>query len=202
MKRLVYTLLIAFAPAAMTAQTAAPQKIGAINIQAAMTGTKEGQKASDELTQKLEPRKKEIDAKANEIRGLQDKLQRGGAAFSETAKADLTRQIDEKTKSYNRDMEDAQAELNDSQREILEQMTTKMTSVIDKYAVAHQFTVIFDVSNPNTPLLYISNMIDITRDIIELYDQTYPVSSTTSTAAPAPPAPKPAAPKTPGPSKP
>lgn len=171
------------APTVVSAQSA-PQKIGAINIQAAMTGTKEGQKAADELAKKLDPRKKEIDAKAAEIRQLQDKLQRGGAAMSDSAKADLTHRIDERTKIYNRDMEDAQAELNDEQRKIIEEMTGKMTSVIDKYAVAHGFTIIFDVSNPNTPLLYISNMIDITRDIIALYDQAYPVTEATKPASP------------------
>ena len=180
--RPLYFLLLA--PAFLAGQAPAPQKIGAINIQAAMTGTKEGQKAADELSKKLEPRKKAIDGKAAEIRGLQDKLQRGGAAMSDTAKTDLTRQIDERTKAYNRDMEDAQAEINDDQRKIVDVMQAKMTSVIDKYAQANGYTIIFDVSNPNTPLLYISNMIDITRDIIELYDKANPV-----TAAPAPSAP-------------
>lgn len=171
-------------PAFLAAQPA-PQKIGAINIQAAMTGTKEGQKAAEDLNKKMSPRKAAIDAKANAIRGLQNKLQTAGAAMSDTAKADLTRQIDEQTKSYNRDMEDAQAELNDEQRQIIEGMTNKMTAVIDKYAQQYGFTVIFDVSNPNTPLLYISNMIDITRDIIERYDQAYPVPGVSKPAAPA-----------------
>jgi len=182
-------LFLLIAPVFAAAQ-GAPQKIGAINIQAAMTGTQEGKKAADDLAKKLTPRKNAIDAKAAQIRALQDKLQRGGVAMSEAAKADLTRQIDEQTKSYNRDMEDAQAEMNDDQREIIAGMTPKMTSVIDKYATAHGFSVVFDVSNPNTPLLYVSNMIDITRDIIELYDQSYPVSEAPKPgAAPKPPTP-------------
>ena len=184
-------LAAALLPAAMLAQGDPSQKIGAINIQAAMTGTKEGQKAADELGQKLDPRKKAIDAKAAQIRELQDRLQRGGAAMSESAKADLTRQIDERTKSYNRDMEDAQAELQEDQRKIIDSMTGKMTSVIDKYAPEHGFSIIFDVSNPNTPLLYVSNMVDVTRDIIDLYDKAYPVAaeSKPAAAAPKPPAP-------------
>jgi len=166
------------------------QKLGAINIQAAMTGTKEGQKAAAELEQKLLPRKKAIDAKAAGIRELQDRLQRGGAAMSDTAKADLTRQIDERTKSYNRDMEDAQAELGEDNRQLIQEMTTKMTKVLDEYAAANGFNVIFDVSNPQTPVLYTSNMIDITRDIIAMYDKAYPVSAVASKpAAPAPPKP-------------
>jgi len=188
--RPLYFLLLA--PAFLAAQAPAPQKIGAINIQAAMTGTKEGQKAADELSKKLEPRKKAIDGKAAEIRGLQDKLQRGGAAMSDTAKTDLTRQIDERTKAYNRDMEDAQAEINDDQRKIVDVMQAKMTSVIDKYAQANGYAVIINVSDPNTPVLYASSAVDITKDIIDLYDKTFAAGSPATTSAPAP---KPAAPK-------
>lgn len=198
MRPVLFLMLVsALLPAVTNAQS--EQKVGAINIQAAMTGTKEGQQAADQLAKDLAPRKTEMEAKAAEIRALQDKLQRGGAAMAETAKADLTRQIDERTKSYNRDMEDAQAELNDEQRRIVESMSSKMTGVIDKYATAHGFTIIFDVSNPNTPLLYISNMIDITRDIIELYDQAYPVTAPQPSAskAPATPSPLPAPKKQP-----
>jgi outer membrane protein len=193
-KHLTLTLALALAPAVLSAQP--QQKLGAINIQAAMTGTKEGQKAAQDLEQKLEPRKKTIDAKAGQIRELQDKLQRGGAAMSETAKADLTRQIDERTKSYNRDMEDAQAELGDDNRRLIQELTTKMTKVIDEYAAANGFSIIFDVSNPNTPVLYTSNMIDVTRDIIALYDKANPVTAGTAPSKPAAPAPRPPAPAT------
>ncbi len=161
-------------------------KVGAINIQAAMTGTKEGQKAASDLEQRLLPRKKAIDAKAAAIRELQDRLQRGGAAMSDSAKADLTHQIDERTKNYNRDMEDAQAELSDQNRQLIQEMTAKMTKILDEYAAANNFSVIFDVSNPNTPVLYTSNMIDITRDIIALYDKAHPPGAAATPAAPKP----------------
>jgi outer membrane protein len=191
-KRLTLTLagIAALALAAPHLHAQTEQKLGAINIQAAMTGTKEGQKAAGELEQKLLPRKKAIDAKAAGIRELQDRLQRGGAAMSETAKADLTRQIDERTKNYNREMEDAQAELGDENRHLIQEMTTKMTKVLDDYAAANGFHVIFDVSNPNTPVLYTSNMIDITREIIALYDKAHPLTAAPAKPAPAAPAPK------------
>jgi outer membrane protein len=191
------TLALVLAPALMRAQ--ADPKIGAINIQAAMTGTREGQKAAGELQEKLLPRKKAIDAKAAAIRELQDKLQRGGAAMSDTAKAELTRQIDERTKNYNRDMEDAQAELSDENRQLIQTMTEKMTKVLDEYAAANGFSVIFDVSNPNTPVLYTSNMIDITREIIALYDKAHPLAS--GPAKPAAPAPSKPTATTPTPKK-
>lgn len=174
--RTIIAFLAAAAPV-LFAQAPAPTKIGAINIQAAMTGTKDGQRASQELAAKLEPRKREIEAEAAEIRGLQEKLQRGGAAMSDAARQDLTHQIDEKTKRYNRDMEDAQADLRDENTKLIEDLSAKMTQVIDKYAQENGFAIVFDVSNPNGAVLYTSNMVDITRDIVELYDKAHPVSA-------------------------
>jgi len=149
----------------------APQKVGVIQIQSAMVSTKDGQKAVQELNVRLQPRKTALDHKAAEVRELQDRLQRGGAAMSETAKQDLARQVDAKTKNYNRDMQDAQDEYEQENRKLLQDLSGKMTSVIDRYAADHGFAVILDVSNPNTPVMYVSNTVDVTRDIIDLYDK-------------------------------
>ncbi len=57
---------------------------------------------------------------------------------------------------------------------MLEELGQKMMQVIDKYAQANGYAVILDVSNPNTPVLYASNAVDITKDIIDLYDKPRP----------------------------
>ena len=56
------------------------------------------------------------------------------------------RNIDQKTKSFNRQVEDAQAELEQEQQKVLGQLGQKMMQVIDKYAQANGFAVILDVS--------------------------------------------------------
>jgi outer membrane protein len=54
--------------------------------------------------------------------------------------------------------------------------------------------VVLDVSSPQTPVLWAASAVDITNDIVKLYDQAYPGVA----AAPAVPAAKPpAAAKTP-----
>jgi len=182
------------------AQTPAPNKVGVIQIQSALVSTKDGQKAAAELETKMGPRKKELDQQQAEIKELQEKLQKGGNAMADSAKEELTRTIDQKTKSYNRQMEDAQAELEQEQRKLLNVLGQKMMQVIDKYAVANGFSVILDVSNPNTPVLYASNAVDITKEIVELYDKNSaaaPAAAPAKPAAPAAAAPKPATPPAP-----
>ena len=78
-----------------------------------------------------------------------------------------------------------------------------MMVVIDKYARDNGYTLILDVSSPQTPVLYASNTIDITKDIIELYDKASASAPAPApakpAAAPAPLAPKPAATPAPAP---
>jgi outer membrane protein len=195
-KNLIAVLTLAAGIATMaSAQTAAPNKVGVIQVQSALIATRDGQKAAKELEERMAPRKKELDGKQAEIRDLQERLQKGGNTLSDSAKEDLTRNIDQKTKSFNRQVEDAQAELEHEQQKVLNQLGQKMMQVIDKYAQEKGFSVILDVSNQNTPVLYASNTVDITKDIIELYDKSN-IAASSLPAGPAPAAaPKPAAPK-------
>jgi outer membrane protein len=181
-------------PASSTAAAHVPTRVGVIQVQQALLSTHDGQKAMQEFQTKfVEPRKKELDRKAQEIRELQDKLQRGGAAMSDTAKAEIQRTVDDKTKRYNRDMQDAQDEMQSENSKLIEAMSGKMQQVIDKYAQANSYAVIINVSDPNTPVLYASSMVDITKDIIDLYDKSFPSDAPAKPATAAPkPAPTPA----------
>ena len=200
-KNLVVCISLAMGVAAVaTAQTAPPQvKVGVINIQSAMVSTKDGQKAVAELNGRMAPKQKELEKKQTDIRELQDKLQKGSNTLAEGAKENLKRDIDAKTKNFNRDMEDAQAEMDLEQRKILDDLSQKMMQVIDKYAVANGYAVILDVSNPNTPVLYASNAVEVTKDIVDLYDKMQP---NTAPAKPSPTATKPAPQTTPPAAKP
>ena len=187
-------MALAQAPAAAPAAASAPPtKVAVIQIQAALAATKEGQKAAADLEVKLAPRKKDLDGKQAEIKDLQERLQRGGNTLSDTAKEDLTRNIDAKTKSYNRELEDAQAELEQEQQTVVGALGQKMMAVIDKYAQQNGFAIVLDVSSQNTPVLYASNTVDITKEVIDLYDKTV-FTATPAPAGPGPAAARPSAP--------
>ncbi len=187
------------------AQTAG--KVAVINIQGAIISTKDGQKAASELDAKTQPKKKELEQKQNEINTLQDQFNKGQNTLSEATKNDLYKNIEQKKKSLQRDVEDAQAELEQDQQKILQQLGQKMMAVIERYAKDNAYTLVVDVSNPQTPVLYASPSIDITKEIVELYDKSNaamsapaPATSKAPAAAPAnpaPAAPKPAAPAAP-----
>jgi outer membrane protein len=69
-----------------------------------------------------------------------------------------------------------------------------MMQVIDKYAQANGFSIILDVSNPNTPVMFASNMVNITKDIIDQYDKANAPGAAKPATPSAPAKPAPAAP--------
>jgi len=180
----VSTLLVLAAALSLEAQT--PTKVAIIHIQNAIIGTKDGQKAASELQTKFAPKKAEIDKKQSLIAQLQDQLRKGSNTMSDDAKQKLMREIDENTKSLNRSTEDAQAELDQEQNKIMQQLGQRMMAVIDKYARDNGYTLILDVSSPQTPVLYAANGIDITSEITALYDKNTSSPAAPSSTAPAP----------------
>ena len=172
--------------AAGTNAQQAPAKVGVISVQGAIVGTHDGQKASQELETKFNPRKKTFDTRQSEVAQLQDQYNKGGTVMNEEKRNQLAREIDEKKKRLERDMQDANEELQGEQQRVLQGLGQRMMAVIEKYAKDNGYTVILDVSNPNTPVLYASSGIDITQDIVALYDKTSTNGGPTSTTTSAP----------------
>jgi len=172
--------------ATLGAQTQSPpNKIAVIAIQQAIVATKDGQKAASELDSKAGPKKKELEQKQSDINSLQDQLSKGQNTLSEATKSDIYKNIESKKKSLQRDFEDAQAEMDQEQQKILQQLGQRMMAVIERYARDNGYTMVVDVSNPQTPILYAAPSIDITKEIIELYDKSTAQLSSPKPAAPA-----------------
>ena len=207
MKSKLYAAPILLMAATFLAQAQNAGKVAVINIQGAIVSTKDGQKAASELDAKTQPKKKELEQKQNEINGLQDQFNKGQNTLSDATKNDLYKNIELKKKNLQRDVEDAQAELEQDQQKILQQLGQKMIAVIERYARDNSYTLVVDVSNPQTPVLYASPSIDITKEIVELYDKSAAAMSAPAPAPKAPAAPTgsaapAAAPKPPAPAAP
>jgi outer membrane protein len=159
---------------AAMAHAQAPAKVAIIHVQNAILQTKDGQKAASDLQGRFAPKKADLDKKQADIAALQDTLRKGSATMSEEAKAKLMRDIDANNKSLQRDTEDAQADLDAEQGKIMQELGNKVMAVLEKFATANGYSLVLDVSNPQTPVLWASQTIDITADIVKLYDQANP----------------------------
>jgi outer membrane protein len=168
------------------ASAQAPTKIGIIHIQNALLSTKDGQKALAELEAKSLPKKKELEAEQTSIAALRDQLNKTTNAGSEEVKNKLVRDIDSRTKAFNRKVEDAQADLDQEQGKVLNEIGGRMMAVLDKYAKDNGYAMVLDVSSQQTPVLFAAPGIEITQDIVALYDKSAPPAGGTGMTTPGP----------------
>src|SRR5207302_9265876 len=76
----------------------------------------------------------------------------------------------DKQKSLQRNGEDFQAEVQQAEQEVLNRLGQKMLNVLDKYAKDNGYSVILDVSNPQTPVLWASPTTNITKELVDAYN--------------------------------
>jgi outer membrane protein len=184
-----------WAQAAPAAAAAPVKTVGIINLRGAIGSTAEGKQASAELQSQFAPRSTEIDALTKQISDLQQKLQAGTGKLSQEEETRLTAEGQRLTQRLDRRRNDFQEDATAAQQEVLERIGRKMVDVLDRYARENGFSVVLDTSGQNSPILYASNQVDVTQDIIRLYDQQYPVKTGAAPPATAKPAtPKPATP--------
>jgi Skp family chaperone for outer membrane proteins len=198
--RLFVLLTFVLAPTIALAQSS--PKIAVVNFERAVVESVEGKKASDRFNAQFEEHRKKIEAKQKELEDMETRLRTQERALSETARADLTRNIQRGQTDLTRLNEDAQRELGTSREELLRPISDIAGKILEAYAAEQAYTVIFDLSNPQTNIVYASDALDVTAELIRRIDtvmtQTPAAAQPARPAAPAQP-PRPATPAPPRP---
>jgi outer membrane protein len=178
------------------AGSAASGKIGVINVRQAIVTTSEGKQASNDLQAQFTPRQNELENMNKQINDLRNRLSAGANTLSDEEKARLTQQGQRLTQQLDRKNNELNEDVQAAQADVVDRIGRKMMDVLDRYARENGLVAVFDSSAQNSPILFASTSIDITQDIIKLYDQSYPVKAGGAAAAPATPKPaaKPATP--------
>jgi outer membrane protein len=182
-------LALLAAPAVQAQQ--APTKVAIINIQSAILATKDGGVAREALRVKFEARSKDLEGRMAEINRKRETLQKAANTLSAEARDKQTREVEDLQKKYQWDAEDFQSDVQQEEQKLVGEIGNRMISIIDEYAKGQNFALVLDVSSQQSPVLWAASGIEITRDIVELYDKK------NGAGAAATPAPKPATPTAP-----
>ncbi len=167
---------------AVLAGTAAAQtSMALLNVQEAIQRTAEGQQLIKQLETKYEPTRLRLESKNADLAKKRDQLQKGANTMSDEARRTLAREIQKAETDLQREAEDARGEFGREQNELFNSVGQKMMAVIDKYSKENGYQIVMDISNPQSPILYAVNEVNITAAIITAYDAAHPVSG----AAPA-----------------
>ena len=163
-----------------------PTKIGVVNIQQAIQECAEGKKEIDTLQQKFAPKQVELKTQSDDVEALKKQYQTQAEKLSDEEKGRQAKAIDTKQKALQRNYEDAQAEFQQAEQDVINRIGSKMVAVLEKYANANGFAVVLDVSNPQTsPVLWATQGTVITKELVDAYDKENPAGATAPAAKPA-----------------
>jgi outer membrane protein len=165
------------------AGSASGTKVGVISIRQAIVTTAEGKLASAELQSQFASRQNEIENLNKQINDLQQRLTSGGGKLSQEEEGRLRQQGQRLAQRLERMNTEYQEDVNAAQADVIDRIGRKMVDVLDRYSRENGFVLVLDSSAQNTPILYNSSQIDVTQDIIRLYDQAYPVKAGATTPA-------------------
>jgi len=189
------------------APVAVPAKIAVVAFQLAVAQTNEGQRDFGDIQKKYAPKEAALKALSDEIDSLTKQLQTQAATLSQAEQASKAKVIDEKKKQLDRDSEDARNDFQADIQEMYNALASKVYDVMSSYAEQQGFTLVLDISQQQTPVLFSANGTNITKQVIDAYNLKSGVPAPPPTAAapggqsaprqaaPRPAAPRPAAPK-------
>jgi outer membrane protein len=180
------------APDAAPAAPAGPAKIAVIAFQVAVAQTNEGQRNFANLEKKFDPKRQQLKTLSDEIDGLTKDLQTKSTTLTEAERASRSKDIDAKKKQLDREAEDARNDFQQQMQDMYQGLASKVYDVMQSYAEKEGFTLVLDVSEQQSPVLFASTSTNITKQVIDAYN--------VKSGVPAPPpqpdadAPKPGAP--------
>jgi outer membrane protein len=172
------------APAATPPATAQPSKIAVIAFQIAVAQTNEGQRDFADLEKKFQPRQDQLKALSDQVDTLTKQLQAQGATLSDAQRKEKATAIDTKKKQLDRDAEDARTDFQQQMNDIYQGLASKVYDSMQAYAEAQGYTLILDISEQQSPVLFATQSTNITKAVIDAYN--------VKSGVPAPP-PQPAA---------
>src|SRR5262249_2841659 len=150
---------------------AAPTKVAVLNVRLAIASTAEGKQANVQLQAQFTPQTTELDNMQRQMQDLQNRLNNGARTLSDDEKARLQNQGQLLQRQYQRKQDDLNDQLTAAQGDIVDEIGRKMIDVLDKYSKENGLAAVMDSSAQGTPVVYSAPQLDITNEIIRLYDQ-------------------------------
>jgi outer membrane protein len=160
----------AAAPDIAPAAPAGPAKIAVIAFQVAVAQTNEGQRQFADLEKKFDPKRQQLKTLSDEIDTMTKDLQAKGATLTDGERSTRAAAIDTKKKQLDRDADDARTDFQQQMQDMYQGLASKVYDVMQSYAEKQGYTLVLDVSEQQSPVLYASTATNITKQVIEAYN--------------------------------
>jgi outer membrane protein len=165
-------------------------KIAVVDFERAIIESAEGKESSAKFNVKLQEKQKEAENRQKALEAIQTRLQTQDKVLSDAVKAGLQRDLQRGQTDLTRLNEDAQKELETMRNELLQPIAQRASALLQAFAAEQSYTVVIDVSNPETNVVWHNPRNDITAELVRRIDASAPKPAAKPEAA-KPPEPKP-----------
>jgi outer membrane protein len=163
-------------PPARTAPAPAPEpvpfpagsKIAFVNLQQIAGLTAEGKAAAARVEALIQKKQNEGNDKAKSLAANQQKLQQSGGLLSDTARAQLEKDIEKQQVDGQRFQQDAQAEINELQQELQTDFQKKLLPIIQQLAQEKGLQILFSAADAG--VIWAEPGLDLTMDAVKKMD--------------------------------
>ncbi len=164
MLRILIVLAVLLVPVAAHAQG----KIGIINLDDALSNSSAGKAALSQLKSRFESREKAIAAQGEELKKMQDELQKKSVALSQDAMKSKAAEFEGKAHKYLEDRNKLQQEEQQAQQSVLQPLLNRLQKVVSDYANKNGYTIILEARS----VPYFDPKMDVTSAIQQEFDRS------------------------------
>jgi outer membrane protein len=165
MRQLVKAAAIVASMMAFSAIGFAQCKIVVVDMQEAVTGSNEGKEKAAKFDARVKEWTDKLDKIKADIDGNQKKLQAQQALASQAVLQALNKAITDKQTELTRTSEDAQKDVDSYRDELLGPVMEVAQKTMNDLAVEKGYSIVYDLSAPNSPIVYSAKDCNITEEI-------------------------------------
>lgn len=183
MRQLVKTAAIVAGMLAFSGIGFAQCKIVVVDMQEAVTGSNEGKEKAAKFDARVKEWTDKLDKIKADIDSNQKKLQAQQALASQAVLATLNKAITDKQTELTRTSEDAQKDVDGYRDELLGPVMEVAQKTMNELAVEKGYSIVYDLSAPNSPIVYSAKDCNITEEIKTRLNSKGATPASTSTPA-------------------
>jgi Skp family chaperone for outer membrane proteins len=142
-------------------------KVAFVDLQQIANASTAGKEATKKLQDLTTKKRGEIDEKNKQLQAAQQKLTQGGAVLNENARGQLEKDIDRIQRDIQYSQQNAQAEIQDLQNDLMADFQKKVLPIIEEIAKEKGLYTIFTT---DVPFAYVHPGLNLSEEVVKRLD--------------------------------
>ncbi len=177
LKRSIALLICLFFTFSLSTVVADDGRVGTISLQDVLAKSQAGLEAQKKLEAKLKELQDKFAQEQQDLENLAQEIEKKGDVWSKDILAEKERSYQKMMREYKAKTEDAQYELKQMEKQVMEPILKDLHEIISEYGKVQGFTLIFENTRKGLRsrigLLYAAPEIDISAAVLKMMDDRF-----------------------------